>query len=278
MDLSRIAQNLTRGSDGIWFSKTAEQVSYPSDGNQNCLEIETSSFWFNHRNRCIMAAVQALPPPPSGPFFDIGGGNGYVSLSLMKAGHEVVLVEPGPDGARNAYRRGISTVARTTHTSAGFIPGCAAAVGLFDVVEHTVDDVDFIKSVRPLLRQGGRLYITVPAYNWLWSQEDVEAGHFRRYTLGPIRQALHLAGFNVDYASYIFRPLPLPILLARRLPYLVGWNRSGRNPAASAGDHAPTTSLAGRMLQSLLESEPVNIRAGKVMKFGGSCLVVATVS
>ena len=39
-----------------------EQLSYPEDGNARCLAIEDSSFWFRHRNRCIVAAVSRYRP------------------------------------------------------------------------------------------------------------------------------------------------------------------------------------------------------------------------
>ena len=33
-----------------------------------------------------------------------------------------------------------------------------------------------------VLRPGGRLLASVPAYQWAWSDHDVRAGHHRRYT------------------------------------------------------------------------------------------------
>ena len=47
---------------GIWHAPTAGQISYPADHNAACFLIENDSFWFNHRNRCITAAVRRFPP------------------------------------------------------------------------------------------------------------------------------------------------------------------------------------------------------------------------
>ena len=38
--------------------------------------------------------------PPPGTVFDVGGGNGFVTLAIQNAGMDAVLVEPGPEGVR----------------------------------------------------------------------------------------------------------------------------------------------------------------------------------
>jgi hypothetical protein len=46
--------------------------------------ITCRSFWFLHRNRCIVSLVRRFAP--DGRFLDIGGGNGYVARGLVAAG------------------------------------------------------------------------------------------------------------------------------------------------------------------------------------------------
>ena len=70
----------------------------------------------------------------------------------------------------------------------------------------------------------------VPAHAWLWCDEDVEAGHFRRYSRESMVAALSHAGFAVEYITYFFRWMPLPIFVLRTLPSLLGLRRL---PAAS---------------------------------------------
>jgi SAM-dependent methyltransferase len=279
MDLRAVSSGLRLGKDGIWWGPDALPVSYPDDGHDVLAQVEDASFWFRHRNRCIEAAVRRQPPPGGGPIFDVGGGNGFVSAGLRAAGFDVVLVEPGPQGALNARRRGLDTVVCATTDSAGFGPASLPAIGLFDVIEHIEDDRGFLAAMQGLLVAGGRLYATVPAYQGLWSHEDVAAGHYRRYTLAQIGQRLVQAGLRLDYASYFFRPLPLPIALLRALPYRLGLGSGGRPGGAQkvARDHAaqPGSKKAG-LIERLLASEVEQIRAGRSMRFGGSCLLVAS--
>jgi len=75
-DLSLYAPKLELGPEGIWYATHQETVSYPTDGNDECFGIEDSSFWFRHRNSCIVELVKMFPPQGSGPIFDVGGGTG----------------------------------------------------------------------------------------------------------------------------------------------------------------------------------------------------------
>src|SRR4051794_33846409 len=108
LTISEIAHGLECRSEGFWVSLSASEISYPEQGNDICFSMEESSFWFNHRNDCILAIARSFPP--QGTFFDVGGGNGYVARAIQDAGFSAVVVEPGPAGARNAKKRGIACV------------------------------------------------------------------------------------------------------------------------------------------------------------------------
>ncbi len=104
-DPQEIAPNLELNPAGWWQTRASPEVSYPGEGNALCFLVEDSSFWFRHRNRCILEILRRFPPP--GTFFDVGGRNRYVARAIQDAGLEVVLIEPGIDGVRNALRRGV---------------------------------------------------------------------------------------------------------------------------------------------------------------------------
>jgi SAM-dependent methyltransferase len=272
-NLEEIAPNLELGPDGWWISRRMSDVSYPEDGNATCFAVEESSFWFEHRNHCILQALKSFPPP--GVLFDVGGGNGFVAQAIQESGLGVVLVEPGPAGARNASRRGIGQVIRATLKDAGVLPESLPAVGLFDVVEHIGDDLGFLTHIHQLLIPGGRLYVTVPAYQWLWSGEDVSAGHERRYALPALRHLLDNAGFSIEFATYFFGFLPLPIFFRRVLPYRLGFAVERAAEAALRSDHQLRGPLIGRVLELLNRRELSKIAQQRSLLLGGSCMAVA---
>lgn len=271
--LDLLAPSLRQGAEGIWVAPGSAEVSYPEGGHAACLQLEDSSFWFRHRNACILASVARWAPAPSGPFFDVGAGNGYVARGLADAGLQVVAVEPGVHGALNARRRGLRHVVCATTGACGFPAGAAGAVGAFDVIEHIDDESAFLAEMRRLLAPGGRLYATVPAYPLLWSSEDTAAGHYRRYTRASLCAALARAGFEIDYASYFFRWLVAPVGLLRALPYRLGLRREGGRADVNAREH-DAGSAAG-LIDALLRSERERIAAGRSMAYGASLLVVA---
>jgi SAM-dependent methyltransferase len=271
VELARIAPGLKRDPCGYWTVPTAAAISYPHDGNDLYFGVEEDSFWFCHRNRVIVEAVRSLPP--AGPVLDVGGGNGYVARGLEEAGFPTVVVEPGPAGAANAVRRGLRSVVCATVEAASFAAASFGGVGLFDVLEHIADDHAFLEALGRLLVPGGRLYLTVPAFTMLWSAEDVEAGHYRRYTARSLAGVLRRAGFTVEYVTYFFWPLPLPIFLCRSLPSLLH-RRSAVSADQTRREHSGGRGFVQAVVARCLGAELSRIRRRKKVPLGSSCLAV----
>ncbi len=272
IDLAAIASNLELNPEGIWVARSRSEISYPEEGNLNCLALEADSFWFGHRNRCIQTLMRRFPP--SGTVFDVGGGNGYVALGLKQAGIPVALLEPGWAGIRSAQQRGVDTLICSSLEDARFQPGSLPAVGAFDVLEHIEQDQCFLSKVHELLVPGGWVYLTVPAYQQLWSADDNYSGHFRRYALSHLRDLLSQVGFRVNFASYIFFMLPLPIFLFRSVPTRLGWRKQEAWDRYQK-EHRNQSGLAGQLLERLLDWELSRLRAGHTIPVGGSCLIAA---
>ena len=268
--------HLTLGKDGIYHAGKSDSLSYPNTGNALCFEVEDKSFWFRHRNSCIIQLISNYPPHIKGPIFDIGGGNGCVAKSILDSGWDVVLVEPGPSGAKNAKKRGIPhVVCATTHT-AQLKQGTLPAIGVFDVVEHIEDDVDFLQNLWKLLAPGGMLYLTVPSYKFLWSQEDNNAGHFHRYSLKQIEKKVSNIGFEIFYSTYIFQWIVVAVGLFRALPYRCGFRPQSKDKSAQfQKDHVLKKGFSFNLLSSLLKQERSKVAKKLKLPFGGSCMLAA---
>lgn len=96
----------------------------------------------------------------------------------------------------------------------------ADLVLLMDVLEHTPDDHAVLQDATDRVNEGGAVFITVPAYMWLWSSHDEFLGHHRRYTAGSLRKliqkvpTLRIANIHYYYASIL--PAAVPVRLAKR--------------------------------------------------------------
>jgi len=273
VDIEAIASNLTKDSTGVWLARNQPEISYPPEGNETCFAVEDTSFWFQHRNDVISHLVGNLSPDAT--FFDVGGGNGCVSNALQLAGIDVVLVEPGPHGARAAMQRGISTVIQSTLEDAGFASGVLPSVGLFDVLEHIESDANFLRTIHSLLRPNGRVYITVPAYNFLWSVDDVQAGHYRRYTTRTLTERLENSGFEINYCSYLFSFLVPPIFLLRSIPSQIGFRKSVSEETTKK-EHCSGGGITAALMQKCLDWELNRVQMRKPIPVGSSCIAVAT--
>jgi SAM-dependent methyltransferase len=264
--------SLTRDIDGVWHAGSERLISYPKEASAFISEFEASSFWFRHRNQCILATMRRFPP--NGAVVDIGGGNGFVAAGIQNAGMDVLLVEPGQTAAATARQRGVRNVVCATLEDAGFADDSLPSAAAFDVLEHLADDRANLALIHKLLRPRGRLYISVPAYQFLFSGEDHFAGHFRRYTLASLSKALRGAGFQVEYASYIFAFLPLPIFLFRTIP-----SRLKRVTEGACSERFQADAVGPRRFRSainlVLRAEVAVLERGRRIPFGGSCLVVA---
>ena len=270
--MEKVSTRLTLDKHGIWTHAQRRELSYPESGHGQYFLLEDASFWFAHRNRCILAAMQRFPP--GGQVLDVGGGNGYVAKGMIEAGYSAALLEPGPVGAYNGKtQRGISEVFCTTLEDSGFPPESINAIGCFDVIEHIADDSALLAQFQEILRPGGLIYGTVPGYPWLWSSSDVSAGHFRRYTKAALRKLLE-PKLEVLYFTPFFSALILPVLLTKTLPYKLGL---GGNVISLQSEHGVggASTMAARILTGLLTREIKIISAGKSLTMGTSCLFVA---
>ena len=273
MEISRLSEALTCDPvTGIWRSDRVAPVAYPEGDHATCFGVEDSSFWFRHRNRCILAAVQRYRP--DGFILDVGGGNGYVSRAVIDAGFEAVVLEPGPEGARNArHGRRIPDVICATLGEAALRAGTVPAVGMFDVLEHVEDDHGVVAQLHRILRPRGYVYLTVPSFHWLWSGADVDAMHFRRYTRATLA-AVFEKYFDITYLTALFGRTVPAILVGRTVPYALGFQRH-RTARQFAAEHRAGGSAVSSFIERMLAHEIGRINRGASQRIGSTILMVA---
>jgi SAM-dependent methyltransferase len=254
----------------------SETIAYPEWGNAVSRSAEDGSFWFGHRNKVLGLIVRRYPF--EGWLWDVGGGNGFQARMLEESGHSVVLVEPGPSGCRNARLRGVGHVIQSTLVAITAPDARLGAIALLDVIEHldADDRAALLAESRRVLRPGGRLYVTVPAYPLLWSSEDEKAKHKLRYRSRVLKREIEQAGFRIDYMSYYFQCLVLPVILFRAIPSWLGSRtRTNRSKPADMSLHEPAPLVRSALL-SLLEREFSRLECGESLESGASLIAVAS--
>jgi hypothetical protein len=76
--------------------------------------------------------------------------------------------------------------------------------------------VAILNSAQNYLTQSGKILVTVPAFEFLWSPHDEFVHHVRRYTKAGLKRVLVDAGYKVDRISY-FNSILFPLALTQRL-------------------------------------------------------------
>ncbi|MDG2222785.1 MAG: class I SAM-dependent methyltransferase [Rubripirellula sp.] len=275
VDLSELTGGNLQAANGIWSAAAMEEVSYPEEGNRESFRIEDSSYWFQHRNAVIGSLVQHyVINKTESLFLDVGGGNGFQAKAIQDLGFSTLLLEPGRIGCENALKRGVLNVINCALADACIKPNSIAAAGAFDVVEHIDAQEKFLSQIHGVLEPGGYLFMTVPALRWLWSFEDTYTGHFRRYTLKTAASALSQVGFEVEFASYFFRPLVVPIFLLRAIPSALRI-RTAADADVTEKEHSLPDSFVGKLIGRGLKKELTRIDQQRKVAIGSSLVMVA---
>jgi hypothetical protein len=79
------------------------------------------------------------------------------------------------------------------------------------------DDERELRLAAEALRPGGALLVFGPGLEWLYSELDYKAGHYRRYTLRRLHEIARAAGFEVLSLRYFDVVGVLPYLVAYRV-------------------------------------------------------------
>ena len=142
-------------------------------------------------------------------------------------------------------------------------------VGAFDVVEHCEPEAVAMAELTRVLAPGGRLLLSVPAYQWAWSDHDERAGHYRRYTRRRLVHAIEQAGLSVDRATYAFIAV-FPFFVAERAA-----RRVRRGSRSDSTGLTPVPPAMERLLMGLCRIEQRLLHRIDA-PFGSSVVAAAT--
>jgi SAM-dependent methyltransferase len=179
-------------------------------------ELEDSHWWFRGRRAVIQAMLGRTPLATAPRILDAGCGTGRNLAEYARLG-EASGIDPSPEAVAFCRARGLDDVKQSGVEELPFEDGAFDLVTATDVLEHIPDDRAAARELRRVARPGGSLLVTVPAYEWLWSQHDDSHHHQRRYTLRRLRSTLIGAGWRPVVQTYFNSILLAPIAVVRAL-------------------------------------------------------------
>jgi SAM-dependent methyltransferase len=192
-----------------------ETPSFTAARLERVLRMERDHFWFLARRRLVDGLLGRHGARPGDAVLDTGVGGGLFCQQLAAAGYRMTALDFLPAGLQ-----------RLRHDAPGvrLIQSSAEAIGLrsacfdtalaLDVLEH-IDDEAAVRELFRVLRPGGLLVVTVPAFPFLWSFRDTAAGHRRRYRRRTLRRLLSGVGFTIERTGY-YQCLLFPVAVLSR--------------------------------------------------------------
>ena len=244
---------------------------------QQLARIEDRHFWFQARNHLISGITQKLVSElvPGYRVLEVGCGTGNV-LRVLRQGCPdgmVVGLELWFGGLRFAQQRSAGPLVQ------GDVRQCPFGkpfqlIGMFDVLEHVPEELDTLRALRDALAPDGRLVLTVPAHQYLWSYFDEAARHCRRYSSREIRDRLVEAGFEVEFLSQFMTCIFPLVWLFRKV------SSRSRRPGSDAAKTLTmrefrVVPVVNGLLTALLRLETLWVSGGHKLPVGTSLIVVA---
>jgi SAM-dependent methyltransferase len=235
------------------------------------VELESSHFWFIARRRIFFHLLdRAVGDRRDLRVLDVGCGAGGMLGPLSRYG-EVTGVEISQEFVNFCRSRGFERVFLASAYDLPVAPESMDLVTLFDTIEHVPDDDRALLKCHQALASGGLLFLSTPAYQFLYANNDRVAQHQRRYTAREVRRKLTKAGFvplKVTYFNTLLFPVILPVVLAKKLKER--WSEPDDTTNLS---HRPPQAV-NRLLTALMSSER-HVLSRTEVPFGHSIIGIA---
>ena len=190
--------------------------------------MEDFYWWFVGRRRILKRLLGKSPiGHRSLPVLDVGCGSGRLLLDLQRGAFAVGLDLSG-EALSLARGRGCRWLVRGDAQRLPIKTGSVGLITALDLLEHLDDDEGALREMHRALAPGGRLFLTVPALKFLWSEHDEALQHRRRYSMAELREKVERAGFEIERLTYAIFFLFLPTLLFRLVQRAAGRGKRPR--------------------------------------------------
>jgi ubiquinone/menaquinone biosynthesis C-methylase UbiE len=178
------------------------------------LRRDSESWWYTSRRKLLREAVsQAVHGKRAARVLDLGCtaqlefGESPVYRACSVHSSLKTLAFRQIEGDTNLVCLRMEDLALASNSFDAVVAG--------DMLQSCADDMAALREMRRVLKDGGLLCLTVPAYSFLWGEDDEARGHQRRYTVSELRRKVTTCGFQVHRASYFVASAFPPMVVGR---------------------------------------------------------------
>jgi SAM-dependent methyltransferase len=180
-------------------------------------ELDDTHWWYVARRKVLQSLIQRRIRPLAGArILEVGCGTGH-NLEMLERFGRVDAIEIDSEARAIAQKRlGRTIAAARLPALRGIERRAYDLVAALDVVEHIDDDRATVRALASCLKPGGKLLVTVPAHQWMWSRHDELNHHKRRYSKRALRHLIEESPLRLDCIGY-FNSILFPVAVAARL-------------------------------------------------------------
>ncbi len=162
---------------------------------------EEKNWWFVSRREAIINLLTGCDK--SLKILDIGCAGGALALELTKSGYTNVFgLDYSEAAVRVCLERGIKNITQMDGHNPAFEDESFDILISSDSLEHLEFDQQALENWNRILKPNGKLYLFVPAFNFLWSAHDDINFHYRRYSKKMLLNRLESSGFKILRAGF----------------------------------------------------------------------------
>ena len=129
---------------------------------------------------------------------DFGSGYGDFCKFLSNKNYIVDGYEPNQTAYKMSLNKGFKVF--STYKE---ITSLYSSVVSINVLEHIEDDINALSQIKSVMEKDAKLILFLPASMKIWSEMDVEANHFRRYSKEELYNKLNYSGFKIESSQYV---------------------------------------------------------------------------
>lgn len=229
-------------------------------------ELEKSHWWHKAKRLIVSEYINKYFKSNNLRILDVGCGTGE-NIDFFSEKGQVYGIDNSKDAIAYCRSRGIKKIKLASAYQTGYPNNSFDVIFLLDVLEH-VDEKKILEELSRILMVNGKIFITVPAYMFLWSNWDKIHHHKRRYTINNLKKVLKTNRFTINKISYMYSFVILPLLLVRIIKSKIMKN-------SYTSDFKINTRMLNGLLLAIVAIERVLIRYN-LIKFGTSIFCVAT--
>jgi 2-polyprenyl-3-methyl-5-hydroxy-6-metoxy-1,4-benzoquinol methylase len=183
---------------------------------QQMAELDQRHWWYKARRDVLADLIRReAKPPANARILEVGCGTGH-NLEMLGEFGTVDAIELDDEAREIAQQRLGREISKSPLPELAGVPDRRYdLIAALDVIEHIDDDHAALAAIAAKLSPSGKLVMTVPAHQWMWSAHDVVNHHRRRYSKARLKGLIDGSPLRLEKISY-FNSLLFPLAIAER--------------------------------------------------------------